>query len=64
MVRTLEQAIAEVAELPPADQEEIGRKVLSHLQELRRSRGATDATSRHADGTFDIEAFIWQAGWK
>ena len=37
MVTTLKKAIAELASLPDSDQEEIGRKLLSHveLQKLR-----------------------------
>lgn len=35
MVKTLEQAIAEVSNLPDADQEQIGRKLLSHVEKLR-----------------------------
>jgi hypothetical protein len=42
MVKTLEQAIAEVESLPPADQEQIGRKLLSHVEKLRQLRGDID----------------------
>ena len=35
MVKTLEQAIAEVTTLPAADQEQIGRKLLTHVEKLR-----------------------------
>ena len=42
MVKTLEQAIAEVAALPDADQEQIGRKLLSHIEKLRRLRAELD----------------------
>jgi hypothetical protein len=34
MVRTLEQAIAQISRLPDADQEQIGRKLLSHVEKL------------------------------
>src|SRR5437660_12121316 len=34
MVRTLEQAIARISRLPDIDQEEIGRKLLSHVEKL------------------------------
>ena len=42
MVKTLEQAIAEVANLPDADQEQIGRKLLLHIETLRRLRADID----------------------
>ena len=42
MVKTLQQAIAEVASLPDADQEEIGRKLLSHVEKLRQLRAEID----------------------
>jgi hypothetical protein len=35
---TLEKAIAEVGRLPDADQEEIGRQLLDHVEKLRRLR--------------------------
>ena len=35
MVTALERAIAEIAALPDADQEEIGRQLLSHVEKLR-----------------------------
>jgi hypothetical protein len=35
MVKTLEQAIAEVERLPAEDQEQIGRSLLSHVEKLR-----------------------------
>ena len=38
MVRTLEQAIAELARLPAEDQEQIGRTPLSHVEKLRALR--------------------------
>ncbi|HET7680100.1 MAG TPA: hypothetical protein VFK79_08220 [Xanthobacteraceae bacterium] len=42
MVKTLEQAIAEVANLPAADQEKIGRQLLSHVEKLRALRAEID----------------------
>jgi len=42
MVRTLEQAIARLSQLPAADQEQIGRKLLSHLEKLNVLRGEID----------------------
>ena len=38
MARTREQAIAQISQLPAADQEEIGRKLLSHLEKLNALR--------------------------
>jgi hypothetical protein len=64
MVKTLEQAIVEVASLPDADQEEIGRRLLSHVEKLRRLRDELDKGARSLDageGTkFSIEEFIRQ----
>jgi hypothetical protein len=68
MVKTLEQAIAEVATLPAADQEQIGRKLLSHVEKLRELRADIDKGIRSLDaggGTpLDIEEFIRQANAK
>jgi hypothetical protein len=62
MVKTLEQAIAEVAALPDADQGQIGRKLLSRVEKLRRLREELDKGVRSLDagkGTeFSIEEFI------
>jgi len=38
MVKTLEQAIAQVSRLPAADQEQIGRKLLMHVEKLNALR--------------------------
>ena len=35
MVKSLEQAIAELERLPAEDQEQIGRSLLSHVEKLR-----------------------------
>ena len=43
MVRTLEQAIAQLSRLPEADQEQIGRKLLSHVEKLNALRAEIDA---------------------
>ncbi|MBC8020072.1 MAG: hypothetical protein H7X78_02530 [Methyloceanibacter sp.] len=62
MVKTLQKAIAEVVSLPDADQEEIGRKLLSHVEKLRRLRADIDAGIRSLDEgqgkAIDIEQFI------
>jgi hypothetical protein len=42
MTRTLEQAIAEISRLPDADQEQIGRKLLSHVEKLTALRREID----------------------
>jgi hypothetical protein len=64
MVKTLEQAIAEVAALPDADQEQIGRQLLSHVEKLRNLREELERGVRSLDvgkGTgLDIEEFIRQ----
>jgi hypothetical protein len=36
MVRTLEQAIAQISRLPETDQEQIGRKLLAHVESSTR----------------------------
>jgi len=64
MVRALEQAIAEVAALPDADQENIGRQLLSHVEKLRSLREELDKGVRSLDagkgGTVDIDEFVRQ----
>ena len=42
MVKTLERAIAELTALPDSDQEEIGQKLLSHVEKLRELRSELD----------------------
>jgi hypothetical protein len=46
MVKTLEQAIAQVSRLPDADQEQIGRKLLSHIEKLNALRAEIDTGIR------------------
>jgi len=62
MVRTFERAIAEVAGLPDADQEQIGRRLLSHIEKLGRLREQLDEGVRSLDGgkgrTFGMEELI------
>ena len=62
MVKTLEKAIAEVGRLSEADQEEIGRKLLTHVEKLRRLRADLDEGLRSLDAgegqELDIEAFL------
>jgi hypothetical protein len=49
MVKTLEQAIAEIESLPVSDQEQIGRKLLSHIEKLRFLRDDIDKGVRSLD---------------
>ena len=49
MVKTLEKAIAEVSNLPDADQEQIGQQLLSHVEKLRRLRAEIDKGIRSLD---------------
>jgi hypothetical protein len=49
MVKALEQAIAEIGTLPDADQEEIGRRLLSHVEKLRQLRAEIDKGTRSLD---------------
>ncbi|MGA3309321.1 MAG: hypothetical protein ABSD08_11985 [Xanthobacteraceae bacterium] len=64
MVRTLEKAIAEVSNLPDADQEQIGRQLLSHVEKLRQLRAEIDKGIRSLDAgegePLDIEVFLQQ----
>jgi hypothetical protein len=65
MVRTLETAIAEVASLPEADQEQIARRLLAHIEKLRQLRLEIDKGVRSLDAgegePLDIEDFIRQS---
>ena len=62
MVRTLEQAIAKISRLPDADQEEIGRRLLSHVEKLNALRAELDKGLRSLDAgagrPLDIEDFL------
>jgi hypothetical protein len=64
MVRALEKAIAEVSNLPAADQEQIGQQLLSHLEKLRQLRVEIDKGIRSLDAgagePLDIEDFLQQ----
>jgi hypothetical protein len=68
MVKALEQAIAQVAELPDSDQEQIGRKLLSHVEKLRALRRDIDADLRSLDAgegrPVDIEDVLRRANAK
>jgi hypothetical protein len=62
MVKTLEQALAQVAVLPEDDQEQIGRQLLSHIEKLRQLREDIDKGIRSLDSgngaALDIEEFL------
>jgi hypothetical protein len=64
MVKTLEQAFAEVSNLPDADQEQIGRKLLSHVEKLNVLRRDIDEGIRSLDGgegrPLDTDEFLRQ----
>jgi hypothetical protein len=65
MVRTLERAIAEVANLPEAIQEKIGRELLAHVEKLRNLRADLAKGIRSLDAgrgkELDIEDLIKRA---
>jgi hypothetical protein len=62
MVRTLEQAIAQISRLPDADQEQIGRKLLAHVEKLRAIRTEIDKGIQSLDegkgSALDLEDFL------
>jgi hypothetical protein len=62
MVTTLEQAIAQLARLTEADQEQIGRKLLSHVEKLKAMRAEIDKGLRSLDAgegrTVNIEDLL------
>ena len=62
MVRTLEQAIAQISRLPDADQEQIGRKLLAHVDRLKALRTEIDKGIQSLDEgkgrALDMEDFL------
>jgi hypothetical protein len=62
MAKIFKEAVEEVAGLPEADQETIGRRLLSHVEKLRRLRVEIDIGMRSLDAGAgeepDIEEFI------
>ena len=62
MIKTLEQAIAQISRLPDADQEQIGRKLLSHVEKLNALRAEIDKGTQSLDAgngrPLDLEAFL------
>ena len=62
MVRSLEQAIAQLENLPAGDQEHIGRQLLSHVAKLRQLREEIDKGICSLDAgegrPLDIDEFL------
>ena len=62
MTKLLQEAISEITNLPEADQEEIGRGLLSHIENLHRLRAEIDKGMRSLERgegrELDIEDFI------
>ena len=58
MVKSLEQAIAELERLSAEDQEQIGRTLLSHVEKLRALRGEIDKGVRSLDAGKGCESSI------
>jgi hypothetical protein len=62
VTRLLERAIAEVERLSEADQEQIGRGLLSHMEKLRGLRAELDRGLRSLDAgrgkPLDSDSFI------
>jgi hypothetical protein len=62
MAKILRDAMEEVSNLPEADQELIGRELLSHVEKLRRLRFEIDKGIRSLDAghgkALDIEGFL------
>ena len=62
MVKALQDAVAELANLPEVDQEQIGRRLLSHVEKLRQLRMEIDKGIRSLDAgqgaPLDLEAFL------
>jgi len=65
IVKVLRDAIEEMSNLPDADQEAIGRDLLSHVEKLRSLRLEIDKGIRSLDEgggtTLDIEEFLRKA---
>jgi len=58
MVKSLEQAIAELERLPPEDQEQIGRSLLSHVEKLRALRAEIDKGIASLDAGLGRESSV------
>jgi hypothetical protein len=55
MVKTLERALAEVASLPEAVQEKIGRELLAHVEKLRSLRASINRSIERGGSYTDEE---------
>lgn len=64
MVKSLEIAIARMASLPDSDQDQIARRLLSHVEKLQQLRAEVDKGVRSLDAgdgaPLDIEEFLQQ----
>ena len=61
MTKALKEVLAEVERLPEADQENISRHVLNHVEKLRALRAGIDTGMRSLDGQgrkLDMEEVI------
>lgn len=62
MVKTLEQAIAQISRLPDSDQEQIGRRLLSHIEKLNALRAEIDKGIHSLDAgkgdALNVEDFL------
>ena len=65
MTKIMKEAIDEISALPEADQETIGRQLLSHVEKLLRLRVEIDRGERSLDtgqgNELDIDAFVARA---
>jgi hypothetical protein len=65
VAKILRDAMEEISNLPEADQEKIGRELLSHLEKLRRLRVEIDKGVQSLDAgrgkALDIEDFLRDA---
>jgi Arc/MetJ-type ribon-helix-helix transcriptional regulator len=62
MSKAINKAVAEIERLPEADQEKIGRGLLSHVEKLKRLRAAIDEGISSLDAgrgeSLDIDRFV------
>ena len=62
MVKTLEDAIAALSKLPDDDQEQIGRKLLTHVERIGQLRAELDSGIRSLKAgegkELDIDRFL------
>lgn len=58
MVKSLEQAIAELERLPAEDQDAVAHSLLSHVEKLRALRGEIDKAAASLDAGLGKEASV------